>query len=163
MGDSGDEEDKAFLDDEDDEATANAAQKQKGKRFVAALVPVIKGLCWETSGVQRDEVLAGMRATMLLYDEKGQGIVGPINPFSSDYWANEMPPPPAPKIDAQMSLKNCETSGTLELVKRSTKSNSFPAAQLRDFLKAIQGSTDNQILLVELLKKKYIVYVAVLI
>jgi chromatin assembly factor 1 subunit A len=160
MGDSGDEEDRAFLDDDDDETVDNTVKnkgKQVGKRLVAPLVPMIKGVCWETEGVQDDEVLAGMRASILLYDDRGDGIDAPINPFSTEYWVREMPPPPAPKIDSQMVLKKAEGSGTVELVKSASlkTKNPFPDALLADFLKAIQGTTYNQTLLVELLKKRY--------
>jgi len=161
MGDSGDDEDRAFLDDEDEEGEGVTKSKGKaaamGKRFAAPLVPVIKGVCWETEGVQGDDVLAGMRATILLFDDKGDGLDKPINPFSAEYWAAaEMPPPPAPKLDSQMTLKKGDTNGVVELVKTSGKSkSSFPDALLRDFLKAIQGTTYNQIFLVEILKKKY--------
>jgi chromatin assembly factor 1 subunit A len=159
MGDSGDEEDRAFLDDEDDERAGDVIKtkgKPGGKRFAVPLVPMIKGLCWETGGLQEDELLSGMRATILLYNDKGEGIAGPIDPFKSDYWAVEMPPPPAPKIDSQMQLKKVKTNGTIELVKGLSKNkNSFPDDLLGDFLKAIKGSTDNQVLLVELLKKQY--------
>ena len=161
MGDSGDEEDRAFLDDEDEEGDGATKSKGKpaamGKRFAAPLVPVIKGVCWETKGVQGDDVLAGMRATILLFDDKGNGLDEPINPFSAEYWAvTEMPPPPAPKLDSHMVLKKADTNSTVELVKPSVKSKSgFPDALLGDFLKAIQGTTYNQIFLVEILKKKY--------
>jgi hypothetical protein len=161
MGDSGDDEDRAFLDDEDEEGEGATKSKGKtaamGKRFAAPLVPVIKGVCWETEGVQGDDVLAGMRATILLFDDKGDGLDKPINPLSAEYWAAaEMPPPPAPKLDSQMTLKRGDSNGVVELVKTSGKSkSSFPDALLRDFLKAIQGTTYNQIFLVEILKKKY--------
>ena len=160
MGDSGDEEDRAFLDDEDEDGAENTVKnkgKPLGKRFVTPLVPMIKGVCWELRGVQDDDILAGMRATILLCDEKGDVIEGPINPFSSEYWAVEMPPPPAPKIDSQMVLKKVDGTGTVELVKSSAKTkNPFPEALLGDFLKAIHGTTHNQILLIELLKKQYV-------
>ena len=161
MGDSGDEEDRAFLDDEDDDIVDNTVKnksKQVGKRLVAPLVPMIKGVCWETGGVQDDKVLAGMRASILLYDDRGDGIDAPINPFSVEYWVTEMPPPPAPKIDSQTVLKKAEGSGIVELVKVSSSKakNPFPDALLGDFLKAIRGTTHNQTLLVELLKKQYI-------
>ena len=159
MGDSGDEEDRAFLDDEDEDAVDNTVKnkgKQVGKRFVAPLVPMIKGVCWETGGVQDDEVLAGMRASVLLFDDRGGGIDSPINPFSTEYWVIEMPPPRAPKVDSQLVLKKAEGSGNVELVKASSKTkNPFPDALLADFLKAIHGTTHNQTLLVELLKKQY--------
>ena len=163
MGDSGDEEDRAFLDDDDDDNVTDNTIKNKGKsvgkRFVAPLVPMIKGVCWESRGVQEDDVLAGMRATILLYDDKGDGIEGPINPFSSEYWAIEMPPPPAPKIDSQMVMKTMNGTGTVELVKGGGKTkHPFPEALLGNFLKAIDGTTYNQILLIELLKKQYYSY-----
>jgi chromatin assembly factor 1 subunit A len=159
MGDSGDEEDRAFLDDEDDDNATDNTTKNKGKsvgkRFVAPLVPIIKGVCWESSGVQEDDVLAGMRATILLYDDKGDGIEGPINPFSSEYWTVEMPPPPAPKIDPQMVMKTVDGTGTVELIKGGGKTkHPFPEALLGQFLKAIDGTTYNQVLLIELLKKQ---------
>ena len=154
MGDSGDEEDRAFLDDEDEEdgATKNKSKSAIGKRFAAPLVPVIKGVCWETNGVQGDEVLAGMKATILLFDDKGDGLDESIDPFSSEYWAiAEMPPPPAPKVDSQMVLKVDANAA-----KTSAKTKSvFPDALLVDFLKAIQGTTYNQLFLIEILKKKY--------
>jgi chromatin assembly factor 1 subunit A len=159
MSDSGDEDDRAFLDDEEDDVERtgkNSKGKAVGKRFVAPLVPMIKGVNWETGGVQKDGVLAGMRATILLCDEKGDGVEGPIDPFSSEYWVVEMPPPPAPKIDLQMLLKKGDTPGTIELVKGLAKTKAlFPGNLLGDFLKAIQGTTHNQTLLVELLKKQY--------
>jgi hypothetical protein len=158
IGDSGDEEDRAFLDDEDeDENPGKVKGKQvMGKRFAAPLVPVIKGVCWETEGKQEDEVLLGMRATILLFDDKGEGVDAPINPFSAEYWVSEMPPPPAPKLDSQMVLKKFDANGTVEVVKTSVKSKyAFPEALLADFLKAIQGTTYNQIFLVEILKTQY--------
>ena len=160
MGDSGDEEDRAFLDDEGEGAmdtTVKNKGKSVGKRFVAPLVPMIKGVCWEIGGIQGDDVLAGMRASILLCDDKGDGIDAPINPLSTDYWVTEMPPPPALKLDSRMVLKNAEGSGIVELVKGSSSKtkNPFPDALLRDFLKAIHGTTHNQILLVELLKRQY--------
>ena len=158
MEESGDEEDRAFLDDEDvdDEGNVQADAKpgKKGKRFVAAIVPVVRGVSWECRGVQRDEVLAGMRAGILLWDEGGRGIEGPIDPLSGKYWGVEMPPP---KGDAQMVLKRGDASGAVEVVKSSASRSktAFPDSILAEFLKAIQGATHNQILLVELLKKQY--------
>lgn len=159
---SGDEEDRAFLDDEDvdDEGNVQGDVKRgkKGKRFVAPIVPVVRGVSWEEGGVQGDEVLRWMRARILLCDEDGRGFEGPIDPLSGKYWVQDMPPPPAPKGDAHMVLKRADASGTVELVK-STGSKSkavFPESILGDFLKAIQGATHNQILLVELLKKQYL-------
>ena len=156
MGDSGDEEDRAFLDDEDDVDAAKYKGKGKGgKRVIAPLVPVIKGVCWEVGGVQEDELLSSMRARVLLFDEKGEGIRPSIDPFSADYWITDMPPPPPPKLDSQLQLKKADTMGGLEVVKGSAKSKTpFPESHLKDFLQAIQGSTDNQTLLVELLKKR---------
>jgi hypothetical protein len=158
MGDSGDEEDRAFLDDEDDDDTG-AKKGKPGKRFVAPLVPIIKGVCWEEDGVQSDEVLAGMRASVLLFDDRGDGISGPIDPLSSQYWVSDMPPPPPPKMDSQlMMMKKLDASGGVELINKigSKAKTPFPQALLCDFVKAIQGSTHNQILLVELLKKQYL-------
>jgi chromatin assembly factor 1 subunit A len=158
MGDSGDEEDRAFLDDEDDDATGVVKNKGKpgGKRFVAPLVPMIKGVCWEIGGVQSDSILAGMRANILLCDEKGDGLQGSIDPLSAEYWVSEMPPPPAPKFDSQIVLKRVDGNGVMEVVKPSSKTKTpFPDALLGDFLKAIHGSTHNQTLLIELLKKQY--------
>ena len=160
-GDSADDEDRAFLDDEDEEdgGTKSKPKSTLGKRFAAPLATVIKGVCWETDGVQRDDALARMRASILLFDDKGDVIEGSINPFSSEFWVTEMPPPPAPKLDSQLFLKNGETKGTAELVKTAVKSKSqFPDALLRDFLKAIRGSTYNRIFLVEILKKQSIPY-----
>jgi len=158
MGDSGDEEDRAFLDDEDEEdgATKTKGKSGMGKRFAAPLLPVIKGVCWETNGVQRDEVLAGMRATRLLFDGKGDSLDESIDPFSSKYWVvAEMLPPPAPKLDSQIVLMKIDASGSVEAVKTSVKPKSaFPDALLVDFLKAIQGTTYNQLFLIELLKKR---------
>ena len=155
MGDSGDEEDRAFLDDEDDEA-AGTKRGKPGKRFVAPLVPMIKGVCWEVEGVQNDEILAGMRASVLLFDERGDRLQCPIDPLSSEYWVSDMPPPPPPKLDPQMVIKNFDATGRIELVKTGSKAKTpFPDALLRDFVNAVQGSTHNQILLVELLKKQY--------
>jgi len=161
MGDSGDEEDRAFLDDEDDQMVDDTSKvkgsKTGGKRFVAPLVPMIKGVCWEVGGVQHDDVLAGMKTSILLCDEKGETIESPINPLTSQYWIVDMPPPAPPKLDSQMLLKKVDTSGTVELVKTSSSSKSkapFPNALLGDFVKAIQGTTYNQNLLVELLKKQ---------
>jgi chromatin assembly factor 1 subunit A len=155
MGDSGDEEDRAFLDDEDDEDAVKYKSKGKtGKRVIAPLVPMVKGVCWEVGGTQKDEVLASMKAGMLLFNEKGDGIRTSIDPFSAEYWITDMAPPPLPKLDSQFRLKS-ETSGGSQSVKGSTKPKAaFPDALLRDFLKAIQGSRDNQNLLVELLKKQ---------
>jgi chromatin assembly factor 1 subunit A len=156
MEDSGDEEDRAFLDDDDDDDTTNNTVKATGKkRFVAPLVPMTKGVCWEsTEGIQEDEMLAGMRASILLFDDKGDEISGPINPFSSEYWAMEMPPP-APKIDSLRGLKKLSGTGTVEFVKTSAKTKTpFPDALLGDFLRAIHGTTHNQILMIELLKKQ---------
>jgi chromatin assembly factor 1 subunit A len=156
MGDSGDEEDRAFLDDEDDVDAAKYKNKAKGgKRVIAPLIPIIKGVCWEVNGVQQDEMLSAMKARILLFDDKGHGIKGSINPFSGEYWVTEMPPPPPPILDAQLQLKKADHTGGVELVRASAKAKTpFPDAHLKDFLKAIQGSTDNQILLVELLKKR---------
>lgn len=156
MGDSGDEEDRAFLDDEDDEA-AGTKKGKPGKRFVAPLVPIIKGVCWEVEGVQNDEMLAGMRASVLLVDERGDRLQGPIDPISSEYWVSDMPPPP-PKLDPQMVMKKTDATGRIELVKTGSKAKTpFPNALLGDFVKAVHGSTHNQILLVELLKKQYFI------
>ena len=158
MGDSGDEDDRAFLDDEDDEDAAKYRTKGKpsGKRFTAPLVPMIKGVCWEVQGVQTDEVLASMKAGVLLFDDRGDAIKGPIDPYSAEYWITEMPPPPPPRIDSQLLLKKAEGSRGVELVKGTTKAKTpFPEGLLKDFLRAIHGSTDNQTLLVELLKKRY--------
>jgi hypothetical protein len=161
MEESGDEEDRAFLDDEDmddeGEVQGGAKRGKKGKRFMAAIVPVVRDVSWEQGGVQGDEVLRRMRAGVLLWDEEGQGVEGPIDPLSGKYWVQEMPPPPAPKGDVQMVLKRGDASGTVELVK-STGSKSkaaFPETVLGEFLKVIQGATHNQILLFELLKKQY--------
>ena len=118
---------------------------------------MIKGVCWEAGGVQDDELLTNFRASILLYDNKGDGIDGSINPLSSEYWIAEMPPPLARKSDPQMLLKKNDANGTVDVVKGSSKSKTpFPDTLLRDFLKAIHGSTDNQILLVELLKKQFV-------
>jgi chromatin assembly factor 1 subunit A len=159
MGDSGDEEDRAFLDDEDDETTATAKNKGKsGKRFVAPLVPMIKGVSWEVGGIQHDPVLSVMKANILLYDEKREALQGSIDPLSAEYWVSEMLPPPAPKFDSQMVLilKGVDGNGVVEAVKgSSTVRKPFPDALLGDFLKAVSGATHNQILLVELLKKQY--------
>jgi hypothetical protein len=165
MEESGDEEDHAFLDDEDVDDEGNiqgdAKRGKKGKRFAAPIIPVVRGISWEQGGVQGDEVLRGMRARILLWDEEGRGVRGPIDPLSGKYWVQEMPPPPAPKGDAQMVLKWGDASGTVELVK-STGSKSkaaFLETVLSEFLKAIQGATHNQILLVELLKKQYLFHI----
>jgi hypothetical protein len=160
MGDSGDEEDRAFLDDEDDDNVATAApgkpkNRTAGRRAVAPLVPMIKGVCWEIDGVQSDEVLGSMKRVVLLYDDKGDVMQRPIDPLSSEYWAADMPPP---KIDSQMLLKKVDGDGAVELVKGtlSKGKQSFPEALLNDFLKAVQGNTENKAFLVEVLKKKYI-------
>ena len=157
MGDSGDEEDRAFLDDEDDDTgTKKGKLRETGKRCVAPLVPMIKGICWEVEGVQRDEVLAGMKATVLLFDDRGERLPGPIDPHSSQYWVSDMPPPPPPKFDTQMVIKKVDANGGIELIKAGSKAKTpFPEALLCEFVKAIRGSTHNQILLVELLKIQY--------
>lgn len=159
MGDSGDEEDRAFLDDEDDENTTTAVpEKTKvrsaGKRYVAPLVAMIKGVCWEVDGVQNDEILASMKGVVLLFDEKGDVLPAPIDPLSSEYWAVEMPPP-APKVDSQMILKKVNGDGGVEVVKGTSKTkHPFADALLGDFCKAIHGNNDNKAFLVEILKKK---------
>jgi hypothetical protein len=158
MGDSGDEEDRAFLDDEDDENTTTAVpEKTKvrsaGKRYVAPLVAMIKGVCWEVDGVQNDEILALMKGVVLLFDEKGDVLSTPIDPLSSEYWAVDMPPP-APKVDSQMMLKKVNGDGGVEVVKGTSKTKHlFPDALLGDFCKAIHGNNDNKAFLVEILKK----------
>ena len=156
MGDSGDEEDRAFLDDEDDTGPKAPKTAKGTKRFVAPLVPSVKGVCWEVGGVQPDEVLNGMRAESLLVDERGEMVRGGIDPFCVTYWGGEMPPPPPVAKDAQMMLKKVGESGMLEVSKAGVKTKTpFPEGMLADFLKAIHGTTHNQTLLVELLKKQY--------
>ena len=172
MDESGDEEDRAFLDDEDLDDEGNlqsvtpgrdgkiGGKKGLGKRFVAPVVPVIKGVCWEVGGIQGDDILAGMRAGILLFDEKGDGLRPPIDPLSTEYWISQMPPPPPRKCDAQMLLRPVDASGTAQLVKPTIGASKskipFPENMLGEFLKAIQGATHNQILLIELLKKQYL-------
>jgi len=176
MDESGDEEDRAFLDDEDVDDEGNvqsvtagrdgrtSGKKGPGKRFVVPIIPVIKGVCWEAGGVQGDDVLAGMCAGILLFDEKGDGLRPPINPLSKEYWISEMPPPPPPKGDAPMVLKYVDASGTAQRAKPRTAASKsktpFPENILGEFLKAVQGATHNQILLVELLKKQYLPHLA---
>ena len=118
---------------------------------------MIKGICWEVGGVQKDDLLASMKTVVLLYNEKGDALQFPINPLSSEYWAVDMPPPAPPKVDSQMLLKKVDGDGVVELVKgtSSKAKQSFPAALLGNFLKVIQGNTDNKAFLVEILKKKY--------
>ena len=157
LEESGDEEDRAFLDDEDDSEQGKSKSKPMGKRLAGPLEPTIKGICWENGGVQAEEILSQMKASVLLFDDKGNAISTPINPLSAEYWVIEMPPPPAPKMDGQMLLKKSDASGIVQISKgTSVKTNAaFPDALLPQFLKAIQGTTHNQVLLVELLKKQY--------
>ena len=156
LEESGDEEDRAFLDDEDDSEQAKSKGKTMGKRFAGPLEPTIKGICWEDGGVQGEEMLSQMKASVLLFDDKGNAISTPINPLSVEYWAVGMPPPPAPKMDAQMLLKRSDGSGIVQVGKGTVKTKAaFPETLLPQFLKAIQGTTHNQVLLVELLKKQF--------
>jgi chromatin assembly factor 1 subunit A len=145
-GDVADEEDAAFLDD--------AEEGARGRRFAAPLVPFVKGICWESvEGGQQEEMLRGMRAEVLLFDEAGEPRTGTIDPSRGEYWVSEMAPPV--KGDGQMLLK-VDNAG-VDVVKGAGKTKTpFPDALLRDFLRAIDGTTHNQILLVELLKKKYL-------
>jgi hypothetical protein len=89
--------------------------------------------------------------------------VGPIDPFCMDYWSTPMPPPSALKIDVLLKKDtpvkkdSIKTFDSIKVQKApSAKSNHpFPQAYLADFLTAIQGTTHNQVLLVELLRKQY--------
>ncbi|BFZ59992.1 hypothetical protein YB2330_001014 [Saitoella coloradoensis] len=145
--DGEDEEDQAFLDDEED------VQK---KRAAGQLVSVVKGPAWE-GGL---EVFGGMRVQVILEVPEGEGL----DPFK-DYWTVPKVKEVATNVEVRDGVAPIFAAPSLKppTVKREASTPAgegkglaaFPPAHLPAFLRAIQGSTLSQLLLIETLRQQF--------
>ena len=145
----GDDDMEGFLDDEED-----PMKDSGGKRpVVGDLQPICSGLCWEENGVNPK-----LRAYKM--ETIWESVTFPIDPFSSDYWQQQVPNNTTP---GRMIIHHGHggyplMSTTMDETRMQQATGKIkrvlPAEQMGEFKQAVEGSDLTKAGLIDILKKR---------
>ncbi|PLB42378.1 putative chromatin assembly factor 1 subunit A [Aspergillus candidus] len=162
VSEDGEDDLDGFLDDEGDDQQAPGPGKRR--LIVGDLEPACSGLQWQSDhpgGTSVDPELQRYRIETI-----SDAVTFPIDPFSTAYWT----PAPAPVgagpagpgrsslhafLGGAPSAGTAGSAGGAEGAGPGRTKRAFPADQLEEFKRAVDGSDLSKLGLIEILKKRF--------